>query len=85
MQQTTYQEERFKTEQVLAIKVPCEKEMTSENFIMHLLQLDMLKVFHTMNRKKRFEILETILEPDNIKKYLTNHFTNISTHQLEYY
>ena len=51
---------------------------------MHLLQLDMLKVFHTMNRKKRFEILETILEPD-IKKYLTNHFTNISTHQLEYY
>ena len=51
--QTAYQPGRGTTEQVFTIKLFPEKAITSDDFQIHLLLLDMFKVFDTVNLKTR--------------------------------
>ena len=61
LSQAAYQSGRSTTEQVFAIKLLTEKAITSENYDIFLLFLDMSKAFDTVNRPKLMNILEGIL------------------------
>ena len=61
LSQETYQSGRSTTEQVFAIKTLGVKAITSENYDIFLLLLDMSKVFHIVDRKKLINILGSIL------------------------
>ena len=63
LSQAAYQSGRSTTEQVFTIKIMTEKAITSENYDIFLLLLDMSKAFDTVNRTKLMKILETILTP----------------------
>ena len=64
--QAAYQKGRSTTEQVLTIKLLAEKAITSENFDIFLLLLDMSKAFDTVNRSKLMNILKDILTPNEL-------------------
>ena len=72
--QAAYQPGRSTTEQVFACKILAEKAIASSNYQLHLLLLDMSKAFDTVNRNKLFQILETLLLPEELHLFdiLTN-------------
>ncbi len=60
--QPTYQQGRSTTEQILTFKVLDEKLITSEDYKVTILLLDMSKAFDTIRRKDLFDILKDTLE-----------------------
>ena len=66
IEQAAYQGDRSTTEQVFAIKMMAEKAITSSDYKVYILLLDMSKAFDRVNWKTLFEKLETILEPDEL-------------------
>ena len=72
--QAAYQKGRGTTEQVLALKILIDKAITSNDYNLHILLLDMSKAFDTVNRKTLLQKLETVLEPEemHIMSILTN-------------
>ena len=62
--QAAYQGGRSTT--VFTIKILAEKAITSENYDIFLLLLDMSKAFDTVNRSKLMEILKNILTPSEL-------------------
>ena len=61
LSQAAYRGGRSLTEQVFAIKTLTEKSITSENYEIFLLLLNMSKAFDTVDRKKLMNILGSIL------------------------
>ena len=66
LSQSAYQKGRSTTEQVFCIKLLAEKAITSENYDIFLLLLDMSKAFDTVNRSKLMKILKDILTPSEL-------------------
>ena len=64
--QAAYQAGRSTTEQVFAIKTLAEKAITSSNYNIYLLLLNMSKAFDTVSRGKLLKDLQEILEPDEL-------------------
>ena len=64
--QSAYQGRSSTTEQVFTIKILAEKAITSENYDIFLLLLDMAKAFDTVNRSKLMEILKNMLTPSEL-------------------
>ena len=64
--QAAYQQGRSTTELVFSFKVLAEKAITSENYKIFLLLLDMSKAFETVRSNDLFTILEDILEADEL-------------------
>ena len=72
--QAAYQEGRGTAEQVLALKLLIDKAITSSEYNIFILLLDMSKAFDTVNRKTLIEELQKILKPDetHLLAILTN-------------
>ena len=66
IEQAAYQAGRSSTEQVFAIKMLVEKAITSSNYNIYLLLLDMSKAFDTVGRGELLRDLQEILEPDEL-------------------
>ena len=66
--QAAYRAGRSTTEYVLAAKVLVEKTITSANYPIHLLMLDMSKTFNTVNRSMLMQQLEKVLDPDELPR-----------------
>ena len=66
LSQAAYRKGRSTTEHVFAIKILCEKAMTSCDYSTHILLLDMTKAFHTINREHLHRLLSYILDPDEL-------------------
>ena len=64
--QASFHEGRSTTEQIFSIKLLAEKAITSSDYKIYILLLNMSKAFDTVNRNKLFETLEEILLPDEI-------------------
>ena len=64
--QAAYRSGRSTTEHVFAAKVLCEKAITSADFTIYLLLLDMSKAFDTVNRQLLLEDLSNTLEKDEV-------------------
>ena len=64
--QAAYRPGRSTTEHIFAIKLLCEKAITSTNYTIHLLLLDMSKAFDTIDRGKLHVILSDILDKDEM-------------------
>ena len=64
--QASYQSGRSTTEQVFTLKILVEKAITSENYDIFILMLDMSKAFDTVNRSKLMQILQNILTPGEL-------------------
>ena len=64
--QAAYQKGRGTTEQVLALKILIDKALTSTDYDLYILLLDMSKAFDTVNRKQLMSDLQKILEPDEL-------------------
>ncbi len=60
--QAAYQQGWSTTKQLFTFKVLAEKTITSEDYKITLLLLDMSKVFDTIRRKDLFDILKDTLE-----------------------
>ena len=72
--QAAYRAGRSTTEHVFAAKVLVEKAITSANYPIHLLMLDMSKAFNTVNRSTLVQELTKVLNPDEI--HIINVLTN---------
>jgi len=64
--QSAYQSGRSTTEQVFAFKILAEKAITSADYKVTLLMLDMSKAFDTVKRRNLVEILREFLLPDKL-------------------
>eukprot|EP00794_Sanderia_malayensis_P008267 gene8266-biopygen6685 len=64
--QAAYQPDRSTTEQVFSMKILAEKAITSADYKVVLLLLDMSKGFDTVRRKDLFDILKEILDDDEL-------------------
>ena len=64
--QAAYSEGRSTTVLVLALRLLAEKAITSSNYDIHLLMLDMSKAFNTIQRGTLFEDLKGTLENDEL-------------------
>ncbi|MCP3931782.1 MAG: hypothetical protein GY705_22125, partial [Bacteroidetes bacterium] len=64
--QAAYQTGRGTTEQVLALKLLIEKAITTTDYDLYILLLDMSRAFDTVNRKLLLQDLSTVLQPDEI-------------------
>ena len=64
LEQAAYQEGRSTTEHVLAVKLLCEKAITSCDYNLCMKLLDMSKAFDTVSRMKLLHDLKHLLEPD---------------------
>ena len=64
--QAAYRQGRNTTEHVLAIKLLCDKAITSTDYQTHILLLDMSKAFDTVDRLKLYHILETKINKDEL-------------------
>ena len=64
--QSAYQSGRSTTEQVCAFKILAEKAITSADYKVTLLMLDMSKAFDTVKRRNLVEILREFLPPDEL-------------------
>ena len=64
--QAAYRSGRSTTEHVFAVKVLCEKAMSSRDFTIYLRLLDMSKAFDSVNRTLLIQSLETILNADEV-------------------
>ena len=69
-----YRAGRSTTEHVFAAKVLVEKVITSANYPIHLLILDMSKAFNTLNRSTLMQELGKVLDPDEL--HIINVLTN---------
>ena len=72
--EAAYRAGRSTTEHVFAAKVLVEKAITSANYPIHLLMLDMSKAFDTVNRSTLMQELAKVLNPD--KLHIINVLTN---------
>ena len=72
--QAAYQKGRGTTEQVLALKILIDKAITSTDYDLYILLLDMSKAFDTVNRKQLISELQQTLQPDEL--YLLSILTN---------
>ena len=72
--QAAYRAGRSTTEHVFAAKLLVEKAITSANYPIHLLMLDMSKAFNTVNRSTLVQELTKVLNPDEI--HIINVLTN---------
>ena len=72
--QAAYRAGRSTIEHVFAAKVLVEKVITSANYPIHLLMLDMSKAFDTVNRSTLMQELAKVLNPD--KLHIINVLTN---------
>ena len=66
LSQAVYRKGRSTTEHVFAMKILCEKAMTSCDYPTHILLLDMTKEFDTINREHLHRLLLDILDPDEL-------------------
>ena len=64
--QAAYQKGRSTTEQVLALKILIEKALTSIDYNVYLLLLDMSKAFDTVNRRILLTHLKATINPDKL-------------------
>ena len=64
--QAAYQRGRGTTEQVLALKLLIDKALTSTDYDLYILLLDMSKAFDTVNRKTLMTELQQVLDPDEV-------------------
>ena len=64
--QAAYQPGRSATEHVFSIKILAEKAITSNDFTLYLLLIDMSKAFDTVDRSKLLSILEEFLNEDEM-------------------
>ena len=64
--QAAYRPGRNTTEHVLAMKLLCEKAITSADYDIYILLLDMSKAFDTVNRHMLYNILRQILDKDEL-------------------
>ena len=64
--QAAYQSGRGGTEQVLAVKILLEKAISSSDYQIYLLLLDMSKAFDTVNRNLLLKDLSEVLEADEL-------------------
>ena len=64
IEQAAYQEGRSTTEHVLAVKLMCEKAITSLSYELFMKLLDMSKAFDTVRRKLLLDDLKQILDAD---------------------
>ena len=71
--QAAYRAGRSTTEHVFAAKVLVEKAITSANYPIHLLMLDMSKAFDTVNRSTLMQELAKVLDPNEV------HIINVLT------
>ena len=77
LNQAAYQPGRSTTEQIFAIKVLCEKAITSDDYKLYILLLDMSKAFDTVKRDTLLKKLENILNQDEL--HLLSILTNRPT------
>ena len=72
--QAAYQRGSGTTEQVLALKILIDKAITTNDYNLHILLLDMSKAFDTVNRKIILKHLQEVLQPDelHLMSILTN-------------
>ena len=77
LNQAAYQPGRSTTEQIFAIKVLCEKTITSDDYKLYILLLDMSKAFDTVKRDTLLKKLENILNEDEL--HLLSILTNKPT------
>ena len=73
--QASYRAGRITTEHVFAAKVLVEKAITSANYPIHLLTLNMSKAFYTVNRSTLMHELAKVLDPNEL--HIINILTNI--------
>ena len=66
LSQAAYRKGRSTTEHVFAMKILCEKAITSCDYSTHILLLDMTKAFDTINREHLYKLLSDILDPDEL-------------------
>ena len=66
LSQAAYQAGRSTTEQVFAVKALAEKAITSNDYTVHIIMLDMSKAFDTVDRGKLFKMLHNILLPEEL-------------------
>ena len=66
LSQAAYRKGRSTTEHVFAMKILCEKAMTSCDYSTQILLLDMTKAVDTINRERLYELLSDILDSDEI-------------------
>ena len=66
LSQAAYRKGRTTTEHVFAMKILCEKAITSCDYSTHILMLDMTKAFDTINIEHLYELLSDILDPDEL-------------------
>ena len=66
LSQAAYRKDRSTTEHVFAMKILCEKAMTSCDYSTHTLLLDMTKAFDAINREHLYKLLSDILDPDEL-------------------
>ena len=64
LSQAAYIKGRITTEHAFAMKILCEKSMTSCDYSTHILLLDMTKAFDTINRQHLYKLLSDVLDPD---------------------
>ena len=64
--QAAYQKGRGTTEQVLALKILIDKALTTNNYDLYILLIDMSKAFDTVNRKLLLQKLKEVLQPDEL-------------------
>ena len=64
--QAAYQSGHSTTEQVFTLKILAEKAITSENYDIFILMLDMSKAFDTVNWSKLMQTLHNILTPGEL-------------------
>ena len=64
--QAAYQEGRSTTEMVFSFKILAEKAITSQDYNITILLLDMSKAFDTVRRAELFKILKGILKEDEL-------------------
>ena len=66
LSQAAYRKERSTTEHVFAMKILCEKAMTSRDYSTHILLLDMTNAFDTIDREHLYKLLSDVLVPDEL-------------------
>ncbi|XP_033113356.1 uncharacterized protein LOC117113956, partial [Anneissia japonica] len=66
LSQAAYTKGRSDTEHVFALRTLAEKAITSSEYKLTLLMLDMSSAFDTVNRKKLIEIISQNLEPEEL-------------------
>ena len=66
LSQAAYRKGRSTTEHVFAMKILCEKAITSCDHSTHILLLDMTKAFDTINREHLYKLLSDMLDPDEL-------------------